>query len=170
VNLEFRYAVATNLEAIVDTYNSTISGRLVTADLEPVSVESKRAWFEAHHSQTRPLWVLNLDGNYAGWMSFNSFYGRPAYSGTAELSIYLEEKFRGKGIGHACMKYAVESASSCGIHTLLGFIFGHNAVSIHLFEQHGFEKWAHLPEVANMDGVYRDLLIFGRNLKTAAKP
>ena len=159
--IEFKYAQANDLKRIVDTYNSTVSSRLVTADLEPVSVESKLDWFNSHNQTNRPLWLVELDGVYAGWMSFNSFYGRPAYDITAEVSIYLEEKFRGKGLGNNCLQKAIDEASPRGIKNLLGFIFGHNEPSLKLFYKFKFEKWAHFPKVANMDGTERDLIILG---------
>jgi L-amino acid N-acyltransferase YncA len=164
MRLEFPYAGAEDLEKIVGTYNSTIPSRLVTADLEPVSVADKKKWFESHNHEERPLWIVIHNGIYAGWMSFNSFYGRPAYNGTVEVSIYLEENMRGKKIGEACLKKAIAEAPSRNVHTLLGFIFGHNRPSIQLFKKHGFAQWACLPEVANMDGVMRDLLIMGKKV------
>jgi L-amino acid N-acyltransferase YncA len=162
--IEFAYASLDDLPQIVGTYNSTVAGRLVTADLEPVSVTSKLQWFNSHNKKTRPLWIIKANKEYAGWMSFNSFYGRPAYSGTVEVSIYLEEKIRGKGLGKACLHKAIGDAPQMKIHTLLGFIFGHNEASLNLFYQFKFEKWAHLPGVANMDGVMRDLIILGRKV------
>lgn len=162
MEIEFKYAEQKNLAQIVETYNSTIASRLVTADLEEVSVESKQAWFNAHSNEKRPLWIVLFKGDYAGWMSFNSFYGRPAYDGTAEVSIYLEEKFRGQGLGRACLEKAIAIAPDLKVHSLLGFIFGHNTPSLNLFEAFGFKKWAHLPEVANMDGTLRDLVILGK--------
>jgi L-amino acid N-acyltransferase YncA len=164
MHLTFTYAVEGDLERIVTTYNQTVPGRMVTADLEPVSVESKRDWFKAHNQKNRPLWIVMADGEYAGWMSFNSFYGRPAYSITAEVSIYLEETMRGKGIGEACLKHALIESPQRGIENLLGFIFGHNVPSLKLFYKYGFEKWAHFPGVALMDGLHRDLLILGKKL------
>jgi phosphinothricin acetyltransferase len=97
-------------------------------------------------------------------MSFNSFYGRPAYDGTVEVSIYLEESFRGKKLGKACLQKALDEAPALNIHSLLGFIFGHNIASLKLFYAFGFEKWAHLPEVADMGGIRRDLLILGKKV------
>jgi L-amino acid N-acyltransferase YncA len=161
---DFRFAEEKDLEAIVKTYNSTVASRLVTADLEEVSMESKREWFNAHSKNKRPLWVVLYQGEYAGWMSFNSFYGRPAYDGTVEVSIYLEEKFRGMGLGKTCLEKALEVAPGYKIHSLLGFIFGHNMPSLNLFRQFGFEEWANLPRVANLDGVFRDLIILGKKV------
>ena len=161
---EFRYAIPEDLPKIVETYNSTVASRLVTADLEEVSVESKQAWLNAHSPEKRPLWVVLVNNEYAGWMSFNSFYGRPAYDGTVEVSIYLEERFRKKGLGKICLKKAIDEAPGLKIHSLLGFIFGHNLPSLNLFYAFGFEKWAHLPGVAKMDGNMRDLIILGKKI------
>src|ERR1051325_1181453 len=97
-------------------------------------------------------------------MSFNSFYGRPASDGTVEVSIYLEQDYRNKALGKACLQKAIEVAPGLNIHSLLGFIFGHNTTSLNLFYKFGFEKWAHFPGVANMDGIMRDLLILGRKV------
>ena len=164
MKIKFRYANQQDLPAIVETYNSTIPSRLVTADLEPVTVDSRKDWFHSHSPEKRPLWIVSLDDQYAGWMSFKSFYGRPAYDGTVEMSIYLEESCRNKGVGQACIEQALNEAPGLKIHTLLGFIFGHNTPSLNLFYKNGFEKWAQLPEVADMDGKMIDLIILGRKV------
>jgi phosphinothricin acetyltransferase len=153
-----------DLPAIVAIYNSTVASRQVTADTEPISVESRHAWFEQHDPKTRPLWILEQGGKMLGWLSFSDFYGRPAYSGTAELSIYLHEDARGMGLGRYLLSEAISHAPTIGVHTLLGFIFGHNTPSLKLFEAFGFATWANLPHVANLDGVERDLLILGKRV------
>lgn len=162
--ISFTFATRNDLEKIVFTYNSTIASRLVTADLEPVSIESKLEWFHQHSPTRRPLWTISIDGVYAGWMSFNSFYGRPAYDGTVEVSIYLEEAVRGKGIGKTCLTKAFEACNHLQIKTLLGFIFDHNEPSLQLFYKMGFEKWAHLPRIANMGETERGLIIVGKRI------
>ncbi len=162
--IEFRNADVKDLPLIVGTYNATVAGRMVTADLEPVSIESKKKWFENHNPETRPLLIVEVNQQYAGWISFTDFYGRPAYSKTAELSIYLESSMHGKGLGSYCLNHAIEKSPSLKITSLLGFIFGHNEPSLKLFYKHGFEKWAQLLEVADMEGVWRDLIIVGRKI------
>jgi len=160
-----RLATRDDLAGIVDIYNSTVPSRMVTADTEPVSVASREAWFAAHRPERRPLWVCEAaDGRMAGWVSFSDFYGRPAYGATAEVSIYLHEDFRGKGLGRFLLEQAIAHAPRVGVNTLLGFIFGHNAPSLALFERHGFSRWGDLPRVAVLDGVERDLVILGRRL------
>jgi phosphinothricin acetyltransferase len=96
------------------------------------------------------------------WLSFSSFYGRPAYSRTAEISVYVRASHRGQGFGTYLVESAISHAPQIQVDTLLGFIFGHNAASLTLFERHGFERWGFLPNVALLGGVERDLVIVGR--------
>ncbi|GAF64827.1 GNAT family N-acetyltransferase [Alkalihalobacillus trypoxylicola] len=154
-----------DLNRIVEIYNSTISSRMVTADLNPVDVKSKEPWFLEHNSTSRPLWVVKDQDYICGWLSFQSFYGRPAYNKTAEISIYLDPSYRGKGLGKELLEYAICACPKLGIKTILGFIFGHNLPSLHLFQQFQFEKWAHFPKVAELDGVERDLIILGKRVE-----
>ncbi len=159
-----RNAEMKDLPAIIEIYNSTISSRMVTADLEPVSVESRLQWFQEHSPSFRPLWVVEEDGIICGWVSFQSFYGRPAYNGTAEISIYIHQDYRGRKLGNYLIEKALDECPKLGIKTLLGFIFAHNVPSIKLFSRFEFEKWAHLPNIAELDGIERDLVILGKRI------
>jgi len=163
--MKFRDAQQKDLPVIVAIYNSTIEGRMVTADVTPVSVESKQQWFNEHSSDKHPLWIVEDENEtIVGWVSFQAFYGRPAYDATAEISIYLEPLERGKGYGKKILQYAMQEAPSFGITTLLGFIFAHNEPSLELFYKLGFEEWGHLKNIANLDGVARSLKILGVRL------
>lgn len=163
-DITFRDASLEDLSIIIDIYNSTIPSRMVTADTEPVTIKDRLDWFHAHNPEKRPLWIVEYDSKICGWVSLQSFYGRPAYNATAEISIYLHEHFRGKGLGKKILKKVMMECPKLEIETLLGFIFGHNKSSLRLFQSVGFEKWAHLPEVANLDGIKRDLLILGKKI------
>lgn len=163
--LHYRDAVTGDLPVIVAIYNSTIAGRMVTADTEPVTVESRKEWFEEHLPQTHPLWMVSNDeGEIVGWVSFQKFYGRPAYDATAEISIYLDEKQRGKGYGKEILQHCIEKAPGYNFKTLLGFIFSHNVPSMQLFKQLGFEEWGTFPNIAVLDGVERSLSILGKRV------
>ncbi|RQO38539.1 N-acetyltransferase [Herminiimonas sp. KBW02] len=162
--LPYRLATLDDLPAIVAIYNSTIPSRQVTADIEPVTVVSRHAWFLEHTPDQRPIWVMEEQGRILGWLSYSNFHARAAYAATVELSIYLHEDARGKGLGAYLLQEAMAYAPKLGIHTLVGLIFGHNLPSLKLFERHGFERWANMPRVATLDGVERDLVIVGKRI------
>ncbi|MHB8380782.1 MAG: GNAT family N-acetyltransferase [Candidatus Binataceae bacterium] len=159
-----RDAVLADLPAIIEIYNSAIPGRMATADLEPVMVELRRSWFEEHNAASRPLWVLARGTEVLAWLSFQSFYGRPAYQATAEVSVYVAPRCQRQGNARLLVAEAIKRAPALGLRTLLAFIFGHNDPSIALFRSFGFETWANLPAVAALDGIERDLLILGRRV------
>jgi phosphinothricin acetyltransferase len=123
---------------------------MVTADIEPISVESRIRWFHEHTPNKRPLWVLeNKNRKIIGWVSFQSFYGRSAYDVTIELSIYLDVAHRSKGLGKHVLRHTIDEAPKFSVKTILGYIFAHNEPSIKLFRRFGFEVWATLPNIAS---------------------
>ena len=158
--MKIRTAIAADLPAIVQIYNAAIPGRMATADTEPVSVESRRAWFQRHTPQY-PLWVAEEDEHLLGWLGVQMFYGRPAYHATVEVSLYVDPAFHRQGIGRQLLHHAIAQSSTLGIQTLLGFVFAHNTPSLALLQQFGFQRWGHLPQIAELDGIQRDLIILG---------
>lgn len=163
--LSYRNASIEDLPQIVSIYNATIPSRMVTADLEPVSVESRLVWFYDHSPEKRPLWmVANKNEETVGWVSFQSFYGRPAYDRTVEISIYVDERHRGAGFGKEILAFCITDAKSRGIYNLLAFIFAQNLPSLKLFRHFGFHDWGILPNVAILDGQERSLHILGKRI------
>ncbi|HZQ62347.1 MAG TPA: GNAT family N-acetyltransferase [Casimicrobiaceae bacterium] len=163
--MPIRPAQPDDLPTIVDIYNASIPGRLATADTEPVTVESRRAWFAEFDRERRPLWVLEEPaGELAGWLSLKSFYGRPAYHATVEIAVYCAAGCRRRGVGWRLVQHALASAPALGIRTILAFVFAHNTPSVNLFGKAGFDTWGMLPRVAELDGIERDLAIMGRRI------
>jgi len=169
-NVPLRHAQASDLPEIVAIYNASIPGRMATADLAPVTVESRRPWFAEFDPARRPLWVhCDMEGAPPrAWLSLRSFYGRPAYHATAEVAVYTAPDARRRGLAKVLLRHAIAQAPSLGLRTILAFVFGHNAPSIALFAAHGFARWGTLPRVAELDGVERDLAILGLRLAPGA--
>ncbi|MBD0262592.1 MAG: N-acetyltransferase family protein [Tolypothrix sp. Co-bin9] len=163
--MTIRHATETDLSAIVAIYNAAIPSRMATADLEPVSVASRLAWFGGRSPSKRPIWVIEKQGVVAGWLSFQSFYGRPAYHTTAEISIYIAPAYHQRGLGQQLLAQAIQQSPSLGLNTLLGLIFAHNQPSLKLFEKFSFQSWGYLPKVAELDGIERDLVIMGLRIQ-----
>src|SRR5213080_2717150 len=154
-----------DLPAIIDIYNAAIATRLATAQLDPVTLEERRDWLKEHSPDRHPFWVLETDGRIAGWLSLKPFAPRCAYRGTAEISVYVDEKFRRRGVARRLLEEAIARSPSLGINALVGLIFGHNEPSLKLFEQLGFQRWGHLPGIARIEKVERDLIVMGQHCR-----
>ncbi len=161
---KIRDAVESDLPAIIKIYNAAIATRIATAQLEPVTLEERRGWLKEHSADRHPFWVLEMDRQIAGWLTLKPFLPRCAYRGTAEVSVYVDEKFRRRGVGRTLLSESIARASSLKINAMVGLIFAHNEPSLQLFEQIGFQRWGLLPRIAQLDPVERDLTIMGRHV------
>lgn len=156
-------AQAKDLPFIVTTYNETIPSHMVTADLTPVTVAQRKAWF-AQHNEQYPLWLLMQDEQPAGWVSLSQYSDRAAYADTVEISIYIDEHFRQQGLGSQTIKLVEPLAKQRGLKVIISRIFGHNPGSLHLFTKMGYEHWGHMPKIAILAGREADLEVYGKHL------
>jgi phosphinothricin acetyltransferase len=162
--MKIRDAVESDLPAIIKIYNAAILTRIATAQLEQVTLEERRGWLKEHSADRHPFWVLEIDCKIAGWLTLKPFLRRCAYRGTAEVSVYVDEKFRRRGVGRTLLGEAIARAPSLQISAMVGLIFAHNEPSLQLFEQLGFDRWGLLPGIAQLDAMERDLSIMGRHV------
>lgn len=162
--MKIRDAREGDLPAIIRIYNAAIATRISTAQLEPVTLESRRHWLKDHSPDRHPFWVLEIDDKVAGWLTLKPFLPRGAYRGTDEVSVYVDERFRRRGVARALLEEAITRGPSLQIRAIVGLIFAHNKASLRLFEHLGFEKWGLLPGIARIDKNERDLTIMGRHV------
>ncbi len=168
MNFVIRKAKLSDLESIVDAYNTSIPSRNSTCDIEPISAESRRDWLLSATAE-RPIWVAVQEGKESegvmGYLSLSNFMNdRPGYSITADMGLYVHEKFHRCGIGKALLNNAIEYAPTVGIETLATTIFASNVASVRLFKSLGFQQWGYMPRVARLDGVEKDLIMVGLRL------
>ncbi len=176
--MNIRFAELEDLTEIVAIYNAAIPDRCATADLEPVSVASRSAWFQNHPRTKHPIWVATTDimrhndsenlpaHEIMGWLSLQKFDARqrPGYDKTAEISIYIKPIYQGKGVGRQLLSHSIANAPSLKINVLVGWIFAHNEPSLKLFKSLGFAQWGFLPQVADLEGQLCDLVPMGLTL------
>ena len=162
--MKIRDARESDLAAIVKIYNAAITTRMATAQLEPVTIEDRRDWIKQHSPDRHPFWVLEVNRQVAGWLTLKPFLPRCAYRGTDEVSVYVDEQFRRRGVARTLLEEAIVRGPSLQIRAMVGLIFAHNKPSLKLFEQLGFEKWGLLPRIARLENHVRDLTIVGRHV------
>jgi len=86
-------------------------------------------------------------------------------STVAEISYYIHRDHRRRGIANSLINHTLESAKALGFKNLISILLDLNKPSIHILEKFGFEKWGHLPDVAEIDGVICGQYIFGKRLE-----
>jgi phosphinothricin acetyltransferase len=158
--MSLRKTSSQDLERVVEIYNSSIEWRLSTADTSHVSVASKRNWFYGR-ADNRPVFVYEEFGHIYGWVSVDQYKDRPAYDKAAEVSIYIDHIYTGKGIGTRILTALMPMLPSLGVQTAIAIIFSHNERSLSLFGNFGFKQWGELPDVCEMDGENYSVAIMG---------
>jgi|SRR5690554_44191 len=153
-----------HLEAITDIYNQAVLTTTATFDTEPISLDEQRIWF-AEHNEKFPIFVALKHGKVVGWASLSRWSGRCAYSDTAEISIYIKEGFRGKGIGTKLLKRVLDEGKKGGIHTVLARIAEGSDASIRLHQNAGFEYVGVMKEVGKKFGKLLDVHLLQLILK-----
>lgn len=122
-----------NFPEIVEIYLQGISTQIATFQNEAPSWEE---WDKSHLSSCRL--VALLEGKICGWAALSPVSSRCVYSGVAEVSIYIGQEHRGKGIGKALLHELIHQSEKEGIWTLQSSIFSENLPSIKLHESCGF--------------------------------
>lgn len=124
---------------------------------------SWEAWDEAHHKT--PRLVMRVGDQVLGWAALSPVSKRRVYSGVAEVSVYVTESARGKGVGRALLERLIEESEQAGIWTLQASIFPENEASIELHLKCGFREVGRRESIARLNGVWRDTILFERRSK-----
>ena len=133
-----RPATERDVDPIARIYNEAVRNTVSTFDTEPRTHEAQ-AEFLRHHDSRHPVIVAEIDGNVVGWGSLSQWSDRKAYEWTAEVSVYIDEHWRGKGIGRRILGDLISAGRKGGFHTLLARIADGNETSLHLHHGAGFQ-------------------------------
>jgi len=163
--MEIRFARQEDLPGINRIYNQAVQQHFCTAHLDPVDMEDRRRWFTAHDPAQYPVFVASEKGKLVGWISLGPYReDRQALVHVAEVSYYVEEKERGKGVGGIMLDYAIEVAPGYGFSVLIAILLNRNPASIALLFKFGFEEWGRMPGIAQIGGQEADHLYYGKKL------
>ncbi|MBN1571604.1 MAG: GNAT family N-acetyltransferase [Deltaproteobacteria bacterium] len=146
-----------DLGAVTWIYNEAVCTTTATFDTEPRSLKDQEEWFLGHGPK-HPVLVSEVGERVVGWASLSKWSDRGAYAGTAELSVYVEGRHRGKGVGRRLVTAVVEEGKKAGLHTLIARIATGNDRSIGLFKSLGFEEVGTLREVGHKFGSYHGVI------------
>ena len=146
--ITLRPATLADITAILEIYNDAALKTTATADTEPATLAQRTEWFDFRTANGYPI-LVSLDESeiVTGWSSLSPYHLRYGYRFTAEVSVYIAEKSRGKGIGKALLNALLEATDPLKFHSLVASIDSENAASIHLHKSFGFLEMGTLKEI-----------------------
>jgi L-amino acid N-acyltransferase YncA len=122
-------------------------------------------WDADHLSE--PRLVYREGEKICGWAALSPVSGRCVYAGVAEVSVYVAQDSRGRGIGRALLSALVAGSEQTGIWTLQAGIFPENRASVELHKKCGFREVGTRERVGQRSGVWRDVMLLERRSKLA---
>lgn len=122
-------------------------------------------WNEGHIKECRL--VIRHENKILGWASLAKIFNREVYNGLLELSIYIDEEARGKGVGQTLLNSLIKESENCGVWSLQSLIIKENTGSISLHEKCGFRQVGYLEKAGKMshDNLWYDVVIMERRSK-----
>jgi L-amino acid N-acyltransferase YncA len=155
--ITIRDAQKDDLPAILNIYNDVILNTTAVYSEQPHTLQMRKDWYHDRVNNNFPVFVAVIDGKIAGFCSFGHFRVWPCYRYTAELSVYVETFYRGKGVSKIMLQSLIGRAQQMNIHALLAGISADNEISINLHRSFGFAEVAHFKEVGYKFGRWLDL-------------
>lgn len=154
--LTIRPATKNDVYFITEVYNDAILNTVATFDTEIKTLADRMQWF-LNHDEKHPVIVAEKNGELVGWASLTQWSDRCAYDGTAEVSVYVHNNHRGKGVGKKLLEILILEGKAVGLHYLLSRIAGGNEASLHLHKIYGFTDIGVMHEVGFKFGKYVDV-------------
>ena len=118
------------------------------------------AWDRAHRPDCRL--AARGDGRLLGWAALSPVSERCAYGGVAEVSVYVSDEARGRGVGRALLSELVRFSEEAGIWTLQAGIFPENAASLSIHQKCGFRVVGVRQKLGRLKGAWRDVALLER--------
>ena len=121
-------------------------------------------WNSAHVKSCRLVAIEN--DKILGWAALTAVSGRCVYAGVAEVSVYVDEKVRGKGIGSALLYELIRESEEDNFWTIQAGIFPENMASIKIHQSAGFRIIGTREKIGQMNGIWRDTILLERRSTT----
>ena len=158
-------------EAIRAILNEAILNSTALYDYHLRTPEMMADWFAAKVKGNYPvIGVENDHGDLVGFASYGPFRAWPAYKYSIEHSVYVDARFRGRGIGRQLLRSLIEAAKAQGYHMMIGGIDAANVASIALHRSLGFARCASIQHAGFKFGRWLDLEFHQLLLPTPAHP
>jgi phosphinothricin acetyltransferase len=163
--INIRDAKIEDIDRINEIYNDVIHEKFKVAYLMPWTRDMRLEWFKELNNENYPICVAEIDNNVIGFVFIHPYRkGRTSLKQTAEISYFIDNRYRRMGIGKKLIEHIESKCCMLGIKTLFAIIIDINVASIRLIEKCGYEQWGHLPKIALFDNVEVGHFYFGKRI------
>jgi L-amino acid N-acyltransferase YncA len=159
-----REAEPADLREIVAIYNEVLATTSAIWSDQPTSVAEREVWLTGKRAGNYPVLVASDSSGVLGFATCGPFRAWPGYAGTVEHSIHIRTDARGHGIGAMLLSSLEDRARSLGTHVMVAGIDATNDGSIRFHRRAGFVEVARMPEVGQLRGTWRDLVLMQKIL------
>ncbi|GAC1428796.1 MAG: arsinothricin resistance N-acetyltransferase ArsN1 [Ktedonobacteraceae bacterium] len=153
-----RRASPGDVEAIASIYNQGIEDRIATFETRLRTPADIAGWFDDIH----PIVVLEQDNEVIAFASTSVYRNRACYAGIAEFSVYVRRNYRGRGAGRVTLEALLHNVEEAGFWKLVSRVFVENTASRRLLRSLDFREVGVYEKHAQLDGVWRDVVIVER--------
>ncbi len=153
-----------DLEAIRRIYNDAVAHTTAIWNEVLVDLDDRRRWAAARRALGYPLIVAEVDGEVAGYGSFADFRAFDGYRHTCEHSVYVDGRFRRRGLARRLVVELEARARALGKHAMIAGIEAGNEASIALHADLGFVEVGRLPQVGRKFERWLDLVFMEKIL------
>jgi phosphinothricin acetyltransferase len=157
MSIQIKKMTANDWDAVRSIYEEGIATGNATLE---TNVPSWESWDAAHMKECRQTAKEGPD--VIGWAALTPVSGRCVYSGVAEVSVYIGENFRGRGIGKLLLEELIRSSEKHGIWTMQAGILKENTTSIELHKKCGFKILGVHEKLGKLNGLWRDIILMER--------
>lgn len=160
VTMEIRPITKDNFSEVVDIYKQGLATNIATFQNDLPQWED---WNKGHLDFCRISIYEN--NKMLGWTALTPVSSRCVYAGVAEVSVYIAQKERGKGIGKILLNELIKQSEANGIWMLQSGIFSENQSSIKLHEKCGFRMVGYREKIGKKNGIWKDNVLMEHRSK-----
>ena len=155
--MEIRPLRSSDWPRVREIYAQGIATGHATFETEPPEWE---AWDRGHVARCRL--VGDEEGDILGWAALSPVSDRCVYGGVGEVSVYVADEARGRGLGTHLLDALVAASEEAGFWTLQAGVFPENEGSVRVHERCGFRVIGRRERLGKLKGVWRDVLLMER--------
>lgn len=145
-------------EDVARIYQEGINTHIATFQTSAPTYEE---WDHSHLQKCR--FVITINEKVIGWAALTPVSSRCVYSGVAEVSIYVDQKYSGMGYGTKLLQYLIEESEKCGFWMLQSGILQHNQASVQLHTKCGFRQVGYREKIArDHSGEWKNTVLMER--------